>query len=135
MRVMRGEAIGTRFRAGSDRIESRKRWILSGLSHSGKLVVDAGASHALLEAGASLLPAGIVDVQGSFERGDSVDIVGPDGKTVARGITNYDWNDVRRLLGRQSLEIEDTLGYTYGSYVVHRDDLVRYQRQEQVTHA
>jgi glutamate 5-kinase len=135
VRVLRGESIGTRFLAASDRMESRKRWILSGLSHSGKLMVDAGAARAVQKAGASLLPAGIVDVQGAFERGDSVDIVAPDGNTVARGITNYDWNDVRKLLGRQSLEIEDMLGYTYGSYIVHRDDLVRYNRQEQVTHA
>lgn len=135
VRVLRGESIGTRFLAASDRMESRKRWILSGLSHSGKLMVDAGAARAVQKAGASLLPAGIVDVQGAFERGDSVDIVAPDGNTVARGITNYDWNDVRTLLGRQSLEIEDMLGYTYGSYIVHRDDLVRYNRQEQVTHA
>jgi glutamate 5-kinase len=135
LRVLRGESIGTRFRAGSDRLESRKRWILSGLGHSSKLMVDAGASRAVLKSGASLLPAGIVSVQGTFERGDSVDIVAPDGKTVARGITNYDCNDVSKLRGRQSLEIEDTLGYTYGSYVVHRDDLVTYNRQEQATHA
>jgi glutamate 5-kinase len=135
LRVLRGESIGTRFLARSDRMESRKRWILSGLSHSGKLMVDAGAARALLETGASLLPAGIVDIQGAFERGESVDIVAPDGKTVARGIANYDWSDVRKLLGRQSLEIEDTLGYSYGSYVVHRDDLVPYSRQERVTNA
>jgi glutamate 5-kinase len=135
LRVLRGESVGTRFIARSDRVESRKRWILSGLSHSGKLMVDAGATRALLERGASLLPAGIVDIQGAFERGDSVDIVAPDAKTVARGIANYDWTDVRKLLGRHSLEIEDTLGYTYGSYVVHRDDLVKYSRQDRVTHA
>jgi glutamate 5-kinase len=135
LRVLQGEAIGTRFLARSDRMESRKRWILSGLNRSGRLVVDDGAAHALIDRGASLLPAGIVEVHGSFERGDSVDIVALDGKTVARGIANYDWSDVRRLLGRQSLEIEDTLGYTYGSYVVHRDDLVKYNRQERVTHA
>lgn len=130
LRSLRGEPLGTRFLAVSDRLESRKRWILSGLSHSGKLVVDAGAARALLERDASLLPAGIVDSQGTFQRGDSVDIVGPEGVAIARGITNYDWSDVRRLLGRQSLHIEEILGYTYGSYVVHRDDLVKYSRQE-----
>ena len=135
LRAMRGEPVGTRFLARSDRMESRKRWILSGLNHSGKLMVDLGAQRALLERDASLLPAGIVAIQGEFERGDSVDIMAPDGSTIARGITNYDWNDVRQLLGLQSLEIEDTLGYTYGNYVVHRDDLVKYSPQERVTHA
>lgn len=135
LRVLRGESIGTRFLAGVNRMESRKRWILSGLSHSGKLMVDAGAERALLEREASLLPAGIVEIQGAFERGESVDVVSLNGSIVARGITNYDWSDVHKLLGRQSWEIEDTLGYTYGNYVVHHDDLVKYSRQERATHA
>jgi glutamate 5-kinase len=123
-RALAGGVMGTRFQARTDRVEGRKRWILSGLRHAGRLTVDAGAARALLTRGASLLPAGIVAVEGSFERGDTVEIAGPDGRNIAAGIADYPAEDVRAIAGRQSAEIEPVLGYSYGGAVVHRDNLV-----------
>ncbi len=135
LRCLAGEPLGTRFLARVDRMESRKRWILSGLNNFGKLVIDAGAARALSSRGASLLPAGVITLSGAFVRGDSVDIESSEGYAIARGISNYDSTDVQKLLGRQSIEIEDILGYTYGNYIVHRDDLVRYSGEERDQHA
>ena len=135
LRVLRGEELGTRFLPRTDPVEGRKRWILSGLNHAGRLVVDPGAARALLDQGASLLPAGVRSVQGVFERGDSVDIATQAGAVVARGIANYPSEDVRTIHGHQSSAIEGMLGYSYGNHVVHRDDLVCFGARERVLHA
>jgi glutamate 5-kinase len=124
LRVLRGEPIGTRFLARTDPLEARKRWILSGLGHTGRLTVDPGAARALLRSGASLLPAGIRAVDGVFERGDPVDVTDAEGRRIARGVVNYGAADVERIRGRQSSAIEEILGYSYGDYVIHRNDLV-----------
>jgi glutamate 5-kinase len=123
LRVLRGEQLGTRFRA-ADALEGRKRWILSGLAHAGRLTVDDGAAHALLQRNASLLPAGVVRVDGDFRRGDPVDIAVGHGEPIARGIANYSGDDLRILAGRRSGDIEGLLGYSYGNHVVHRNDMV-----------
>jgi glutamate 5-kinase len=135
LRVLRGEDVGTRFLARTDTLEGRKRWILSGLSHAGRLVVDTGAARALLQRNASLLPAGVLSVEGTFERGDSVDVLDGEGQVVARGIVNYPSDDVQRLRGLRSGEIERVLGYSYGSHIVHRNDLVCFTSQESPTDA
>lgn len=129
LRVLRGEPIGTRFLARTNPLEGRKRWILSGLGHVGKLTIDAGAARALAHSGASLLPAGIRTVTGAFERGDPVDVVDGAGTRVARGVANYGSADVERIRGRQSSAIEDLLGYSYGDHVIHRNDLVVLHRE------
>jgi glutamate 5-kinase len=123
LRVLRGEQLGTRFMSAGA-LEGRKRWILSGLAHAGRLTVDTGAARALLERNASLLPAGIVTVEGAFKRGDTVDIDDMRGETIARGIVNYAGDDLRLLVGQRSTEIEGLLGYSYGNHVVHRNDMV-----------
>ena len=123
-RVLAGEPLGTRFLPRTNPVEGRKRWIVSGLAHAGRLTVDEGAERALLRQGASLLAAGITAVEGEFDRGDSVDILGREGRAVACGIAAYPAEDVRKIAGRRSSQIEPTLGYTYGDYVVHRDNLV-----------
>jgi glutamate 5-kinase len=123
-RLAHGEALGTYFPASADRVESRKRWMLAGLAARGQITVDAGAVHALRGLGRSLLPAGVAAVEGPFERGDTVTIVGPDGDRVAYGITNYDHADVERFRGQQSDAIPALLGHTFGSEVVHRNNLV-----------
>jgi len=135
LRVLRGESVGTRFLARSDALEGRKRWILSGLSRAGRLVVDSGASRALRERNASLLPAGVTGVEGSFERGDSVEVVTQQGDLVARGMVNYSSEDLIRLSGKRSGEIEGILGYSYGNHAVHRNDLVCIPLQESETDA
>ncbi len=122
-RAASGKSVGTIFLPRETRIESRQRWLLSGLSSSGKLTVDKGAALALLKKKRSLLPAGIADVEGSFDRGDVVDIYDPDGNRIASGVANYGSADLFQIKGLQSGEITEALGYEYGDEAVHRNNL------------
>ena len=124
LRVAAGEKVGTRFLPSTSQLESRKRWMLSGLSTRGRLVVDAGAVQALKEQKRSLLAAGIKEVDGEFQRGDIVNIYAPDGSRIGCGITNYSSSDISTVKGAHSAEIASRLGYDYGSEVVHRNNLV-----------
>ena len=124
VRLASGEAIGTLFPAGVSRMESRKRWMLAGLSVKGSIVVDSGAAKVLREDRRSLLPAGVSDVQGSFARGEAVAVVDDGGLRIACGIANYASGEILRIKGLRSDRIEETLGHHYGSEVVHRDNLV-----------
>jgi glutamate 5-kinase len=123
LRAANGEAVGTKFPACRSRLESRKRWILSGLAGKAAAHIDDGAAMAL-KRGRSLLPAGIVNVKGPFDRGDSVNIVGPEGKAVACGVANYSASDLQRIKGRRSGEITQILGYHFGDEVIHRNNVV-----------
>jgi glutamate 5-kinase len=100
-----------------------KAWIAGHLAPQGVLVVDAGAAQALA-AGKSLLPAGLVEVRGRFEKGDAVRILGPEGGELARGLARYDAADAERIKGLKSAAIADVLGYAAGAALVHADDLV-----------
>jgi glutamate 5-kinase len=102
---------------------ARKQWIAGSLKVRGRIVVDDGAARALA-AGRSLLSAGVVAVEGEFERGDSVSVVNGKGKEVARGLVAYSRGEVARIAGRQSGEIVDVLGYRGRDEMIHRDDLV-----------
>jgi glutamate 5-kinase len=124
LRLARGEAIGTRFLPTSNKRESRKRWMLSGLSTKGKLVVDFGAAKALSKQKRSLLAAGIKDLAGEFKRGAIVNIYDPAGSRLGCGITNYSSADLKVIKGAHSGKIVTLLGYDYGSEVVHRNNLV-----------
>ena len=124
LRLARGEAIGTRFLPTSSKRESRKRWMLSGLSTKGKLVVDFGAAQALRKQKRSLLAAGIKDLEGEFQRGAIVNIYDPEGSRLGCGITNYSSADLKVIKGAHSGKIVTLLGYDYGSEVVHRNNLV-----------
>ncbi len=123
-RLVSGEAIGTRFIPTASQVESRKRWIISGLASRGEVVVDNGAAIALVRSGRSLLPAGITAVHGHFERGDTITIKDSVGKKVACGVANYSAADLARIRGLRSTEIEPILGYEYGEEAVHRNNLV-----------
>jgi glutamate 5-kinase len=123
-RLVAGEAMGTLFPATGDRVESRKRWMLAGLAARGKIVVDAGAAKALVSQGKSLLPAGVRDAAGPFDRGDTVSIYTEDGQRIAAGITNYARDDVKTIAGLRSDRIAQALGHEYGAEVVHRNNLV-----------
>ena len=123
-RLASGERVGTYFPATSTKMESRKRWMLSGLSTKGKLVVDSGAVQALRKQKRSLLAAGIREVGGRFERGDIVNIFDTDGVRLGCGITNYSAEDITVIKGVHSREIESMLGCEYGSEIVHRNNLV-----------
>jgi len=124
VRLVQGEAIGTLFPATGDRLESRKRWILSGLSIRGSLIVDEGAAKALRERKTSLLPAGVKEILGGFMRGDTVEIVTLNEERIACGITNYSAEELSAIRGAKSAAITSILGHDYGAEAVHRDNLV-----------
>jgi glutamate 5-kinase len=124
LRIASGDAVGTRFVPTASKLESRKRWMLSGLSTRGKLVVDSGAVAALKRRRGSLLAAGIKQVNGPFQQGDIVNIYDPEGARLGCGITNYSSADIEIIKGAHSGEIATLLGHDYGSEVVHRNNLV-----------
>jgi len=124
LRLVAGEALGTRFLPTSSKLESRKRWMLSGLSTRGKLMVDSGAALALKKQKRSLLAAGIKQVEGQFQRGAIVNIYDLQGSRLGCGITNYSSADIGIIKGAHSRKIATLLGYDYGSEVVHRNNLV-----------
>jgi glutamate 5-kinase len=104
-------------------VTARKTWIAGQLQPAGELTVDYGAE-AALRSGKSLLPAGVKSVAGDFHRGDTVAVIGLDGREIARGLAGYDADEARLIAGRRSTEIEAVLGYAGRSAMVHRDDLV-----------
>ncbi len=116
---------GTRFAPARSRLAARRHWIRHAPGAHGHIRVDTGAARVLREGRASLLPGGVSGVEGEFGRGDVVEIRGPDETSaLARGVAQYSANEIRRLAGRHTREIEATLGYSYGENIVHRDDLV-----------
>ncbi len=121
-----GTLFGTRFRPAQTRLAARKYWLSNVPLEAGAIVIDAGAAAAMFEKGGSLLPGGIIDAEGDFKRGDMIRVVlhEGDGQLVARGVSQYSAQDVRRIARRHSREIESLLGYSYGGNVIHRDDLV-----------
>jgi glutamate 5-kinase len=124
LRVVRGEPVGTRFPALETPLENRKRWIFAGPKPPGIVVIDEGAALALTGNGRSLLPAGIIQVHGPFERGDTISIHNRQQKELARGIVRYTSDELKRLQGCHSKDIEARLGYAYGPVAVHRNDLI-----------
>ncbi len=124
LRIAAGERIGTRFPAAASYPDARRRWILAETVRRSRLCLDEGAVNALVRHGKSLLPAGITAVEGDFERGQTVRIFAPDGREIARGLTQYRASDIRAICGLRSSQIAETLGYDYGPEVVHRDDMV-----------
>ncbi len=120
--VERGER-STFFRPSPNPVRGYKTWIAGHLEPAGRLVIDAGAE-AALRSGKSLLPAGVRGVEGAFSRGDTVAIIGPDGREVARGLVAYDAVDAVRIAGLKSSAIAGVLGHEARAAMVHRDDLV-----------
>ena len=123
LKITNGETIGTRFLPAGSALESRKRYILAGGRAGGRLQVDQGAAQALRRGG-SLLPVGVLNTSGKFERGDSVRVVDPEGREIARGLVNYAANDLQRIIGHRSEEIENLLGFVYADEVIHRSNMV-----------
>ncbi len=123
-RVLGGEDVGTLVLPAPRSLTSRKHWIAFTLRPQGRLTVDAGASSVLRREGRSLLPSGIIAVEGSFVRGACVRICDPEGTEFARGITDYAGEEISLILGHRSSEIEEILGFRYGDEIIHRDNLV-----------
>jgi glutamate 5-kinase len=111
------------FLAEASPVTVRKQWIAGLLRPAGEFEVDEGAARAL-RAGKSLLPAGVVQVKGRFDRGDAVVVRDPDGVEIARGLAAYSSADAERIRGRRSAELEALLGYRGRDEMIHRDDLV-----------
>ncbi len=122
-RIMAGETVGTHFPARTDRLAARKRWIAFAVPPQGRLHVDAGAVTALRERGKSLLPSGVVDVDGEFAAGAVVAVVAA-GREFARGLVNFDADELRAIRGAKTQDIEARLGYRSFDEVIHRDNLV-----------
>jgi glutamate 5-kinase len=123
-KLFAGEEVGTLFHPGSGKLGGRKRWIAFFIKPKGEIVVDDGAAKALLDRGKSLLPTGVRDVVGDFKGGDKVSIVTLAGREIARGLTNYSAEDLRRIKGLKTGAIHGVLGHKDYDEVVHRDNLV-----------
>lgn len=123
-RLHNGEAIGTHLKATQIKTLAKKQWLADHLRMGGKLVLDAGAVKVLKTDGKSLLPIGVIEVRGTFERGDVVACVDESGIEVARGIVNYNALEAAQIMRKASSEIEKVLGYVEESELIHRDNMV-----------
>ena len=123
LRVLAGEQVGTVF-LPNERMASRKHWLAFTTRTRGKLILDEGATRAIVTRGRSLLPAGVVSHSGNFKRGDSVACLDPKGREIARGLCAYGAKEVGRIRGLPTREIERVLGYSNGDELIHRDNLV-----------
>ena len=124
IQILNGEPLGTQFEPQPKTDNARKRWIAYGLIPMGKLYLDAGAVKAIANSGKSLLPAGIIQVEGDFSAADAVEICDATGKEIARGLVNYSSDEIDRLKGHHSAKINSILGYNGIDTVVHRNNLV-----------
>jgi glutamate 5-kinase len=122
--ALAGERVGTLFHPTGRRRPTRLLWLAHATEPKGTILLDAGAVRAVVERRASLLAAGITGVEGTFHAGDPIDLAAPDGTPVARGLVNFDAEEIPQLLGRSSSDLKRELGKGYEREVVHRDDMV-----------
>ena len=123
-RIFDGEEVGTYFLPAQSKMTAKKHWIAFSKKPRGKLLIDEGGQRAVIKHGKSLLPSGICGVEGGFERGDAVRLCNRDGEEFARGVISYSLAETLRIMGKQTAEIEEILGYKYRDEVVCRDNLV-----------
>lgn len=125
--LLKGKADGTLFRKTDNPMTAKKHWMLHALSSRGRIVIDAGAARALQQNGASLLPSGVVAMEGDFRKWDAIQLVVKEGKvfrSVAKGITQYGFPELKKIQGKKSAEIQRILGYFHAEEVVRRSELV-----------
>lgn len=122
--ILRGAEVGTLFRPEGAGLNARLHWIAMTAKVRGALRVDGGAAKAISERNASLLPRGVIGVDGSFDIGDVVAVLDPEGGEIARGVALYDSRETGLIMGHHSEEIDTILGYTNGTTVMHRNDMV-----------
>jgi glutamate 5-kinase len=127
--ALAGDDVGTWFAATGRRSSIRLLWLAHAAKAHGRLVLDEGAVRAVVDRRTSLLPAGVTGFEGEFEAGDPVELVGPGGTVVARGLVQYGSDEVPRLLGRATADLRVELGPGYDRELVHRDDLVLVRRR------
>ncbi len=124
LRLAAGESIGTALEATTAKLAARKQWMADHLQLRGAVTVDAGAAQKLRAEGKSLLPIGVIAVEGEFARGDVIAVQGPDAVAIARGLANYSSAETRLIARKPSSQIEATLGYAAEPELIHRDNLV-----------
>ena len=122
-KIYKGKSVGTLFFGGREKIKKRKHWIAHTLKPSGKITIDSGAEKAILSRGKSLLPAGVIKVEGKFEFGNAVRILGEDGKEIARGLVNYNFRDLDSIMGMRTSAVKKIFEDNFYNEVIHRDDL------------
>lgn len=122
-RILQGGEVGTLFMPQVNKLTSRKHWIAFTLKPKGKIMVDEGAKKAICQKGKSLLPSGVISVEGKFSVGDAVALVDTQGQEFARGLCNYGSTEINKIKGLKTSEIIDKLGYKYSDEIIHRDDL------------
>lgn len=123
-RIRDGESLGTLIHPAEEPVAARKHWLAARLQVKGKLVLDEGAVRVLRQSGRSLLPVGVVEVRGEFDRGELVACLDPDGREVARGLVNYSAEEARKIRRQPSDKIESLLGYVDEPELIHRDNMV-----------
>jgi len=121
--IMAGKEIGTLFLPMTNRLNSKKYWIAFTLRPRGRLVIDDGARKALLEKGKSLLPSGVIDVEGNFEPGDPVACVDREGAILAKGLVNFNSSELDKIKGLKTSQIKQVLGHKDYDEIIHRDNL------------
>lgn len=124
IKILKGEEIGTQFEPQQSTENARKRWIAYGLLPMGKLYLDKGAVKAISQQGKSLLAVGIIKIKGEFHSSDAVSLCDSEGETIARGLVNYNSNEIEQIKGQKSDHISSILGYMGAETVIHRDNLV-----------
>jgi len=122
--IIEGKTIGTTIKPKKERLSSRKLWIAYGCRTKGNITIDDGAVKALLEGGKSLLPSGIMEIEGVFDIGDAVYCLNNKKEKIAKGLVNYSSTELEKIKGKKTKEIENVLGYKYSDEVIHRDNLV-----------
>jgi glutamate 5-kinase len=131
-RLLAKELLGSLLVADVPMLAARKQWMADQLQLRGAIMLDAGATGVLVSRGRSLLPIGVVGVQGSFDRGDVVSCLDPSGTEIARGLVNYSASETRRIMGRPSSQIEELLGFVEEPELIHRDNLVLTSSAEKI---
>ena len=129
IRLAAGERIGSALLAGTPKLTARKQWMVDHLQLRGAVVVDEGAEQKLRDEGKSLLPIGVVEVQGDFRRGDVIVVRGTSGRELARGLANYSSAETRLIARKPSTQIEAALGYVNEPELIHRTNLVLRQAE------
>jgi glutamate 5-kinase len=122
--ILAGKEIGTLFLPMADRLNSKKYWIAFTLRSRGRLIIDDGAKKALLDKGKSLLPSGVIDVEGDFDLGDPVSCVDREGTSLAKGLVNFSSAEIRKIMGLKTSQICQVLGHKDYDEIIHRDNLV-----------
>ncbi|MFH1856528.1 MAG: glutamate 5-kinase [Candidatus Omnitrophota bacterium] len=130
LEILEKKDTGTLFLPANDKLAARKKWIAFGIKPKGTITIDNGAKEALIHQGKSLLPAGIKNIRGDFKYGDSIILAGENDREFARGIISYSSDELEKIKGKKTSEIEKILGYKYYDEVVHRNNLVLLDREE-----